>query len=220
MSYVKTNAVEDIVAMALDAANAPLTGLTNIKARIWRVSDGQALDWADMTFKAFASVGTMLSALSEVSATYFPGLYKKTLNTSSITNPTVNDIYQVEVIQDAVTLTAANTPQIGEIRVGQAGYTVFQSFSYNPTTNAVAGIVWAEHDDQVVAAPTSVSVKLYSAAGSLLLTMTDAAPDAQGIFSVSGTYAFATNTSYYTISSVTLPTVGVITSGKGIFTAG
>lgn len=94
-----------------------LTGLTNVKAKIRRISDDLMLDWSDYTFKAAGSVTQKLLTFTEVDATNFPGEYMVDFNTASITNPNSDDIYQVTVIEDG-TEDAANLPQTGEIRVG------------------------------------------------------------------------------------------------------
>jgi hypothetical protein len=109
-------AVEPLECLALDAAGAPLTGLVNLKARVRREADGFLLDWADLTFKTPATVGTPLAALVEVDSTHCPGEYRKVLDTSAITNPTAGDTYVVTIVQDGAPQSAVNMPQQGELR--------------------------------------------------------------------------------------------------------
>lgn len=226
MSNIETGAVEPIVALVLDQLGQPLVGRTNIKARIWRFSDGEYLDWSDMTFRPAGAVATMLKQLLEVSPSASPGEYRYNLDTGSIANPTADDIYEVTVVQDGVN-GAANLPQVGEIRVGQWAdkiskrpYTVLQSYSYNPETGLLTGLAWVEHADLVLPTPTSASISWYNADGNLLFTVTDAAPDAQGFFKVSRTITLSSNLSYYAVAQIVVPGVGTVSGGKGIFTVG
>lgn len=94
-----------------------LTGLTNVKMKVRRISDDLMLDWSDYTFKVAGSVAQKLQTMTEVDATNFPGEYMADFDTGSITNATANDIYEVTVVEDG-TEDAANLPQTGEIRVG------------------------------------------------------------------------------------------------------
>ena len=224
---IETGAVEPIVAVVVDQLGQPLLARTNIKAKVWRISDGEYLDWSDMTFRPGPAVARLLEPLLEVNQAYSPGEYRLDLDTSTIVNPTPDDSYQVMVLQDAPN-GAANLPQVGELRVGQwvdraAGgpYTVLQSYSYDLAAEVLTGMVWVEHRDLVVSAPTSVSVTWYLPDGTALFTMTDLVPDAQGFFKVSRpAVVLSLNVSYYAIAQVTLPGVGVVSGGKGIFTVG
>lgn len=94
-----------------------VTGLTNVKAKIRRLSDDKAFDWSDSTFKDSGSVTTLAKVMTEVDSTNFPGEYQTDFNTGAITNPNTDDIYEVTVIEDG-TSTVVNLPQAGEIRVG------------------------------------------------------------------------------------------------------
>lgn len=114
---IQTGATEQIVAVALSSALAPLTGLTDLKLMIRRAADGWSYDFADATFK---SVGwsTRQQAMTEISASLYPGEYQYTWNTGAITNPTANDAYLLTVTQTPGT-TVKNVPQVGELKVGQ-----------------------------------------------------------------------------------------------------
>lgn len=114
---IQTGATEQIVAVALDASLVALTGLTDLKLMIRRVSDGWSYDFADATFKV-AGWGTRQQAMTEVSAANYPGEYQYTWNTGAITNPTANDAYLLTVTQTPGT-TVKNVPQVGELKVGQ-----------------------------------------------------------------------------------------------------
>ena len=94
-----------------------LTGMTTVKAKMRRISDGLMLDWSDYTFKTPVTVVQKLQTFTEVDATNFPGEYQGTFNTSSISNPSTDDIYEITVVEDG-TEDAANLPQVGEVRVG------------------------------------------------------------------------------------------------------
>jgi len=121
---IQTGQKEPIVALIVDANGNELTGKTDIKIKIRRLSDGFYFDWADDTFRSGGAVSQLLQALSEVSGTYSPGEYQ--LNTAShvdgfdtsvITNAADDDVYFITAIQDSGT-DAANVPLIGEIKVG------------------------------------------------------------------------------------------------------
>lgn len=121
---IQTGQKEPIVALIVDANGDELTGKTDIKIKVRRLSDGYYFDWSDDTFKAGASVSQMLQALIEVSAAYSPGEYQLNkaghsggFDTSTITNANDDDVYYVTAIQDSGT-DAANVPLIGEIKVG------------------------------------------------------------------------------------------------------
>lgn len=122
---IQTGATEPIEALIVNAAGVPLTSLADIEVKIRRLSDGFYFDWSDNTFKVLGSVVTLTTPLAEVSAAGSPGEYQLSspphtagFTTSAIVNPSPNDTYRVTVIQTVAT-TAANVPQIGEIKEGQ-----------------------------------------------------------------------------------------------------
>lgn len=122
---IQTNATEPIEVLAVDANRSHLTGLTNLKLKIRRRSDDFFFDWADNTFKLGGAVTTILQVLTEVDATNDPGKYKlnKTghvngFNTSAIINAVDDDIYFLTVVQDGSPQNAVNTPQVGQLSVG------------------------------------------------------------------------------------------------------
>jgi hypothetical protein len=226
LSNIETGATEPIVSLVLDQLGQPLTGKTNIKARVWRVSDGKFLDWSDMTFKVAGSVSQLLQAMAEVSATAAPGEYRTALDTSLIANPIADDTYMVTVVQDGVN-GAANMPQVGEARVGQwvdkigNVYSVLCSFSFNPTADRLEGVVWVESGNFVLNSPAlgACEVRWFNRDGSLLFSMTDAAPDTQGFYKVEKQGpGLAKNQLYYAVASVVITGVGTVTGGKGNFT--
>jgi hypothetical protein len=99
-------------------------------------------------------------------------------------------------------------------------YTVLQSYSYRNDDSALKGIVWVEHSGLIIDNPTHVTVTWYSVDGVELLSLTDSEPDAQGFFKVSGNITLSMDTSYYAVAVITLPGIGVVSGGKGIFTVG
>lgn len=118
---IQTGATEPIEVLVVDAAGALLTGLLNVKVQIRRQSDDFYLDWSDNSFRAGASVVTMLQALGELDLTYAPGIYRFVggWNTSTIANPVAGDTYFVTAVQDGVPQNAGNLPARGEIKSGQ-----------------------------------------------------------------------------------------------------
>jgi hypothetical protein len=142
---VQTGDKEPISAFIVDGAGSPLPGLSNIKIRIRRTSDGQYLDWQDNTFKPFGSVGTLLETMTEVSSAGSPGVYSlDTLthiggfSTSAIVNPLVaGDHYMFVMTQEGLPSSARNLPQAGEIAVGDWVDLIDQSIAANATPSEV-----------------------------------------------------------------------------------
>jgi hypothetical protein len=121
---IQTGQKEPLVALIVDANGDELTGKSDIKVKIRRLSDGYYFDWSDNTFKSGATVTQLLQALLEVNTTYSPGEYYLNtvdhsggFDTSKIVNANDDDVYFVTAIQDGGT-DAANVPLIGEIKVG------------------------------------------------------------------------------------------------------
>jgi hypothetical protein len=114
--YIETGATERIESLCMSGALVPITGKTDILLQVRRVSNGQFLDFADMTFKA-AGWTTRRQAMSEVSAANEPGVYFYDLATASITNPVADDTYELMVVQSPGT-DVKNLPQVGEIKTG------------------------------------------------------------------------------------------------------
>jgi hypothetical protein len=227
LSRIVNNGSEIITALILDRYLNPLTAKDDIKVRIWRLSDGQYLDWSDMQFKAGVSVVKILQALSPIDNTWSPGEYKVTFNLASITGVVDDDTYLVTVVQDGDS-DAANVPQIGEIRAGQwvdslltkSDYHVLQSFAYDGNTLILTARVWVEQGNMVLSGVTDCETRLYEEDGSILKTMTDSTPDAQGFFLLNTSVSLGTNRSYYAVSTVTVTGVGSMSAGKGMFTVG
>ena len=124
-SRIQTGDTEPIVVRVEDATGENLTGKTDIKVKIRRLSNDNYFDWDDNTFKAPVLVTQLLETLDEVSSTYSPGLYQldtashqNGFDTSVITNASSDDTYYVTAVQDGGT-DAANLPLDGEIKVGQ-----------------------------------------------------------------------------------------------------
>lgn len=114
---------EPIVVFIVDSNGDPLTGKTNLKIKIRRISDHLYFDWNDDTFKDGTLVSTLTWPLTEISAIYSPGEYHLSkpghidgFDTSTITNANSVDNYYVTAIQDGG-VDAANIPMFGEIRV-------------------------------------------------------------------------------------------------------
>lgn len=122
--YIKPGDKEPIEILIFDRLNVPLTGKTNLFVKIRRIDDDLFFDWDDQTFKSPGSVGTLLAQLSEVSATYSPGLYQlnrtpnhiRGFNTAVITNASNFDIYDITIVQVGAT-DAAGLPAGYELQV-------------------------------------------------------------------------------------------------------
>lgn len=121
--HIQTGAKEPIEVMAIDDDRARLVGLTNLKVKLRRVSDGFYFDWATNRFRT--SPTQLYETLVPIDATNSPGEYKLSngthidgFDTTEINNPVDNDVYRVAAVQDGVPQNAINFPQIGEIKVG------------------------------------------------------------------------------------------------------
>jgi hypothetical protein len=205
-------------------------GMHSIKAKIRRISDDFHLDWADMTFKTPGSPVDLLKTLTEVSMAYFPGEYSTTFDTSSVTNPTADDTYEVTVVDDTADSDIGNLPQVGEIKVGQFvdellartdSYQVYQNYAFDFVNNILTGIVWVEHKNAIVTTASMVVVELFDANGTLLFpALIDSSPDAQGVFKVTrgNPPGIVANAHFYARATMTIPGVGTTQSAKGLFT--
>jgi len=114
---IQTGAIEPIEVYAVDIRGKALTGLLDLYVRIRRSSNGQFLDWSDMTFKTSGHV-LLNKPLTEMNLTLAPGVYKVVgdFNTSIIVNPIANDSYLVIPLQTPGT--TAFLPGPGQIDVG------------------------------------------------------------------------------------------------------
>lgn len=101
---------ERIEVLALvDSSGNPLTGLSNVNLAIRRVSDGCWLDFFDNTFKT-SGWTTRQATMAEIDAINDAGKYRYDFNTSGF----ADDTYEMR----ADCSSAANFPQIGELKVG------------------------------------------------------------------------------------------------------
>jgi hypothetical protein len=121
---VQTGATEPIEVIVFDILGVPLTGKTDIKVKVRRISDSMYYDWTDNYFKV--SPVRLEQVLEEISASNSPGEYRLNLapdhingfNTGTPVNKVMDDTYEITVVQDGGS-DASNLPQIGEIKVGQ-----------------------------------------------------------------------------------------------------
>lgn len=86
----------------------PLTSSTTLEVSVRRLKDDLYLDWSNDTLRISVIVVTMWETLEEVDATNRAGLYRlNTVNhvrgfdTSKITNPTTDDVYEVTIRDSA-----------------------------------------------------------------------------------------------------------------------
>ena len=119
---IQSGAKEPIVVMVVDDNSDLIIGLTDIKLKVRRNSDGFYLDWLDNTFKPV--VTQLLQSLEEVSPAFSPGEYRLNtvdhvdgFDTSTFVGALPEEVYFFTAIQDGG-LNASNVPQIGEIKVG------------------------------------------------------------------------------------------------------
>jgi hypothetical protein len=132
---IKTGATEPIEVLAVDSTDEPLIGLSNLKLRIRRQSDGYFFDWSDNSFKGTAA--QPLIVLDEIDGAKAPGEYRlnasphvKGFNTAAIVNANANDTYFVTALQDGGG-SAVGFPMRGEIKVGDFIDLIDQAISDN-----------------------------------------------------------------------------------------
>lgn len=106
---IKNGDTEKIVAIMVDASGNTLTGLSNVFLKIRRLSDDKYIDFDDNTFKS-SGWGSVTKVMTEVDSTNSPGEYGYSFSTSGFSD----DIY----ILTATSASAANSPQKGELKVG------------------------------------------------------------------------------------------------------
>tara|TARA_R110002096_G_C14661938_1_gene728449 strand:- start:43948 stop:44640 length:693 start_codon:yes stop_codon:yes gene_type:complete len=91
--------------------------------------------------------------------------------------------------------------------------------AYVESTSIVRMGVWLEREGVVVTSPIDATVVWYNPGGSVLFTVNDVGPDAQGHFQIDVTQALADDTAYYAIVTVT-DASGLVTTRRGVATAG
>jgi len=237
---IKAGDLEPIGVLVVDRSvpPQPIVGLANIMVRIRRASNDFLFDWSDNIFKTAASVVQQYIALVEVDATFAPGWYKLHdaakghdggFDTSSIVNPVDADSYFFTATQEGPPQSAGNMPQTGEIKVGgwvdeivtEKGLTVLQSFSYEPSTQVLTGLVWVERDGLVLITPTGGTIDWRRKDGTLLFSEVLTGPDAHGFFYFEkSSPGLDSNTPYYSKAFVAVPGIGTVEGGKGAFTVG
>jgi len=75
--YIEPGAKEPIeIQVSNRYTGKPLLDSTTLFVKIRRISDDFYFDWDDNEFKTAGSVGTIRTALDQVSKTYSPGLYQ------------------------------------------------------------------------------------------------------------------------------------------------
>ena len=104
---------------------------------------------------------------------------------------------------------------------GTSAYYVYQNWAYSPSQDVLTGQIWIESNNLILDTPTATSVAWYNVDGSVMFTVDDSSPDAQGFFKVQKSApGLEANKAYYAIATVTVPSVGDLKGGKGTFTIG
>ena len=112
----KTNSVETVVVGPIvDVNSSPLTGLTSIKAALFRKSDKKFIDWSTLGFTTTPT--TEYHVLTELDAARAPGVYYIDVDTSTFVGASAQDRYFVYISQQGAS-NAVNALQMGELRVG------------------------------------------------------------------------------------------------------
>ena len=97
------------------------TGLSTIKCKVRRASDGYVLDWGALGGPTFIDKAgpflQLLQPLSEFDDATFPGEYRYVLDLSVVTNVADYDGYCITAVEDDAQPQVANLPQVGGARV-------------------------------------------------------------------------------------------------------
>lgn len=235
---VQSGATEPVEVLAVDSSRAGLVGLTNLKIRVRRLSDGKFLDWDDNVWKSTGIV-QLLETLTKVDDTNAPGRYQLAtashpngLDFSILSMPAA-DAVVVTALQDGSPQNAINFPQEGEIKVGDyvdhidraissiATHVVLCTFGFNSTSGALEGLVWVESGNLILnsGALGACTVRWRDKDGVLLFTMVDTAPDAQGFYKVEkAAPGLVSGRVYYATAEVVITGFGTVSGGKGNFT--
>lgn len=214
-TYIKNGQTEKIYSLFLDEDNDGITGASPT-ITIKRVSDGLYYDFNDNTFKA-SGWTTRQGTLTQVDATNDPGLYTYSFDTSSLDD----DDYLIKT--DLAT--ATNAPQLSELRVGDwvdeiQEKEVMMNVVYDTTADTLAFETWLElSGQQQITGLSNGRIDVYTAAGVLSFSLTDAAADAQGVFSMTkATPGLSADDSYYCICQIDY-NGATIKSNKAFITA-
>lgn len=185
---IQTGDTEPIYVEFRDITGAQLTGATDLFVRLFRDSDGQFFDWADLTFKASGHT-TIDRGLTEVNATNAPGLYQVTggFDTSTITNITADDTYLVVPLQTPGT--NAVLPEPSELKVGQwldgVGLDIVISATIEAAVpGTIRFIAWLRRNGApVTSGLASATVELLDAAGvTVVASGAMLGPTSDGVF--------------------------------------
>jgi len=110
---VKHGTTERIFATVSNSSGVPVTGLTDVLLEIYRKSDGKYFDFNDSAFKA-SGWTTQAGVMTEMDATYSPGVYYYDFDTTNHSSQFVEETYFMTVNS----ATGANDPLYGELKVG------------------------------------------------------------------------------------------------------
>jgi hypothetical protein len=151
-----------------------LTGQTNVLVSIRRRSDDAWLDFDDGAFKA-AGWTTRQQAMTELDATNDAGVYYYNFSTAGRDD----DVYEVRIEH----ATASNAPQIGEIKISVDRDEVYQSFTYDSTSNSIIANIWLADRSLDLVNQSNATLRLRDSSGTQLAAPSAvAAADAQGVF--------------------------------------
>lgn len=184
---IQTGDSEPIQIFVVDEDADALTGLTDLFVRLRRDSDGEYFDWDDSTFKA-AGWTERDKLLVEVDSSLAPGLYEVSggFDSSSITNITADDTYQVIPLQTPGT--DARLPGPGEIKIGQwvdglGPYEEAQAnVAYSDTSSIMTVAAWMDRNGRTVTTPTSCTITLRDDVNAVVFTTSSSSPFVQGYF--------------------------------------
>lgn len=113
----------DTLPLIKEVGGAYAEGLTTVKLKVRRASDGKVLDWGLPGGPEFVDAtgpfAQLLQPMVEFGAA-FPGEYHYLFDLSVVQNPVDYDAYYITVIEDNVSPVVGNLPQVGQFRVAPA----------------------------------------------------------------------------------------------------
>ena len=168
------------------------------------ISHNTEVTIAGVTYARFIEI------INGYTVTFEDGQYAVRLDGSN------NNIFDEGIInRNQVSVIPTNSAGLIRTEVAEKPTAAHLSAAYDDDTDVLELAVWVERLGFTVDNPTSCSVDWYEPDGTLLFTVSDSSPDAQGIFQITrASTTLVANTAYYVEVSVT-DSAGTVTTTRG-----
>lgn len=196
-----------------DGVGDPFTGATGVLVRVQRESDGEFLDFSDLTFKA-AGWTTRDPATVAADASLLPGIYELTggFPSGSVTNLVDDDAYIVYPVNSGAGDTfGAVLPPAGEFKIGWASDAVGLTAVVSATIGSAVPdtlelMAWLVRDADVVASGlVGATIEVQDVFGATVVASgAMSGPTSAGVFRRSvASVSLAIATNYVAILTIT-----------------